>query len=352
MARRDVFGPYVPVATQRKRAQREVRRLRKRGKTIEPVEVEGRAIARSFWGKSWCEHLESYSDFENRLPRGRTYVRNGSVCHLSIDAGRVGAIVSGSALYEVDIRIAKLPSRRWKDIERRCAGQVGSVLELLQGRLSEHVMAVVTDRDAGLFPSPREIALECSCPDYARLCKHLAAVLYGVGHRLDSRPELLFTLRGVDAQDLIAAEPSLPAAAPSTSGETLSDDELGDIFGIELDAGEPAPAAADAPGASPRAPDPDPDPGATPAPRRRANKRANRGAEGDEGDEALPRLRPSGKSVARLRRKAGWTVAELAEQLDVTPATVHRWEATPGRLRLRPASYRALARLHRRLWGR
>lgn len=315
MARGDFFGPYVPVATRRKRAQREVRRLRKGGKAVEPVEVDGRAIARSFWGKSWCEHLESFSDFANRLPRGRTYVRNGSVCHLSIVPGRVEAIVSGNALYEVEVRIAELPSRRWKSLERRCAGQVGSVLELLQGRLSEHVMAVVTDRDAGLFPSPREIELECSCPDYARLCKHLAAVLYGIGHRLDSRPELLFTLRGVDAQDLIATEVRLPAA-PAASGETLSDDELGDIFGIELDAGE--------------------------------QKHADRDAAGDGG---LPRLRPSGKSVARLRRKAGWTVAELAEQLGVTPATVRRWEATPGRLRLRPASYRALARLHRRVSG-
>lgn len=99
------WSPYVPVAQRRANALCEMARLRKKGKDIQPVRIEGRILARSFWGKGWCDHLESFSDFENRLPRGRTYVRSGSVCHLDIQPGRIEAIVSGSELYNIHIDI-------------------------------------------------------------------------------------------------------------------------------------------------------------------------------------------------------------------------------------------------------
>ena len=226
---------YVPVAARRAKARGEMNKLRKKGKDIQPVEIEGRTIARSFWGKRWCEHLESFSDYANRLPRGRTYVRNGSVCHLAIQTGRIDAIVSGSELYDVTIRIDKLKAVVWKSVKTRCSGQIGSMLELLQGKLSQQVMGVVTDRDRGLFPKPGEIKLDCSCPDWATMCKHVASVLYGVGSRLDDRPESLFVLRGVDTAELIATEMALPGDA-ATDG-ALADDSLAGIFGIDLDTG-------------------------------------------------------------------------------------------------------------------
>ena len=195
------WAPYVPVAEQRARARREMDKLKKKGKHVQPVDIEGRAIARSFWGKGWCDHLESFADFANRLPRGRRYARNGSVCHLEIRPGRVEAIVSGSELYDVTIGISQLEEAVWKSIKAKCAGQIGSMLELLQGKLSREVMGVVTERDHGLFPKPREIDLDCSCPDWATMCKHVAAALYGVGHRLDHQPDLLFVLRDVDAAE-------------------------------------------------------------------------------------------------------------------------------------------------------
>ena len=150
----DWYPPYVPVGVRRARAARELRGLRARGVEVQPVELKGkgRAIARSFWGQRWCEHLESFSDYANRLPRGRTYVRNGSVCHLAIEAGGVEAMVVGRELYRVVVRIRKLKRPTWKAIKTACAGQIGSVLELLRGRLSDRVMDVVTDRDTGLFP--------------------------------------------------------------------------------------------------------------------------------------------------------------------------------------------------------
>ena len=214
------FPPHVPVGARRARVARVSDELRRNGVDVQPVHIEGRSIARSFWGRRWCHHLESCSDFENRLPRGRAYVRNGSVCHLDVHAGGVDAMVVGSDLYHVVVRIRKLEQVAWKAIRAECAGRVGSVIELLQGRLSDHVLRVVTDPDRGLFPKPGEITLTCDCPDWAVMCKHAAAVLYGVGSRLDNRPELLFRLRDVDAEDLVVGDMALPSA--SRRGTTSS----------------------------------------------------------------------------------------------------------------------------------
>jgi uncharacterized Zn finger protein len=217
--------------------------LRRSGVDIQPVEIAGRKIANTFWGAAWCEHLESFSDFANRLPRGRTYVRNGSVCHLEIQQGNVLAKVSGSDIYEVQIKIKTLPAKKWKQVKQRCAGQIGSLLELLQGKLSSHVMQVVTDRKDGLFPLPGEISLACDCPDWAIMCKHVAAVLYGVGARLDQQPELLFKLRGVDHQELISADAEAAVTAATTGGTSrrLDGQDLSDLFGIDLGAAEDQP---------------------------------------------------------------------------------------------------------------
>lgn len=238
------YKPYVPVARRRARAAREVAKRLKKGQAISPVIIEGRAIVSTFWGKAWCTNLESYSDFENRLPRGRTYVRNGSVVDLKIAKGRITALVSGSELYTVQIDIAALPQKAWQVVKGLCAGKIGSLVELLQGKLSNAVMAAVTDRVEGLFPKPKEIKMRCSCPDYAGMCKHLAAVMYGIGNRLDSSPELLFELRGVDHQELI--EQAIPAAPTRANrgASTIETSELGAIFDIEINdsplAGSPA----------------------------------------------------------------------------------------------------------------
>jgi uncharacterized Zn finger protein len=233
------WAPYVSVAQRRQNAMKKMDALRKKGVDIQPVTIEGRKIARNFWGEAWCEHIESFSDYENRLPRGRTYVRNGSVCHLGIAKGQIEAKVSGSELYTVKVSIKTLPGKKWTEIKGRCSGQIGSLLELLQGKLSDHVMGVVTDRKEGLFPLPGEMSFHCSCPDSARMCKHVAAVLYGIGARLDSKPELLFALRGVDHEELIAADAEKAVAAATSRGKSkrLAANELGDVFGIEIDAG-------------------------------------------------------------------------------------------------------------------
>jgi uncharacterized Zn finger protein len=232
------FRPYVPVAKRRAQATRELARMVKKGQPPSPVVVQGRRIAHSFWGIAWCDNLESYSDFDNRLPRGRTYVRNGSVVHLEIVRGKILARVSGSTLYTVNIEIDPLAQARWRAFKQRSAGKVGTLVELLQGKLSKAVMELVTDRESGLFPSPKEIKIGCNCPDYAWLCKHAAAVLYGVACRLDAAPEMLFTLRGVDHTELIDhAAGSLPDAVSTGGAPTLSGD-LSALFGIEIGDGK------------------------------------------------------------------------------------------------------------------
>ena len=221
---------YVPVAKRRQQAQKKINQMRKKGIKIYPVNIEGRKITRTFWGNAWCQQIESFSDYANRLPRGRTYVRNGSVCHLSLEGGKINSLVSGSNLYNIEGSIKPLPKKSWQNLKNQCSGQIGSLLELLQGKLSNNIMSIVTDPVHGLFPSPKEIKLNCNCPDWAGLCKHLAAVLYGIGARLDESPELLFSLRGVDYNELIAEDIQIPS---KTSRRRITSD-ISDVFGIEL----------------------------------------------------------------------------------------------------------------------
>jgi uncharacterized Zn finger protein len=231
------FAPYVPVAQRRQQAAATAKKMSKGGRVLSPVALAGTKIAETFWGRAWCDNLEAYSDFSNRLPRGRTYVRNGSVLDLQIAPGKVEALVQGSSLYKIGIEFSPLPPKRWTDFKRRSAGKIVNLLDLLQGRLSKELLADLTVPNTGLFPSPKEIKLGCSCPDWAEMCKHVAAVLYGVGARLDQQPELFFVLRGVDMQELITAASST-ATGPLSQGVDyggLSGDELSQIFGVELE---------------------------------------------------------------------------------------------------------------------
>jgi len=230
------FAPYVSVAKRRANARRKMDKLRKQGHVITPIELSGRKIATTFWGKGWCDHIESFSDYENRLPRGRRYVRNGSVCHLEMNKGEVKAIVSGSELYNVTIMISTLSKAKWSAIKTACAGQIGSLLDLLNGTLSDGVMAVVSEHTTGLFPLGKEIKLKCDCFDWADMCKHVAAVLYGVGARLDSDPKALFLLRGVDHEELIDISTNVidETLGKGTQHRIADEDSLSELFGIDF----------------------------------------------------------------------------------------------------------------------
>ena len=230
------WKPYVPVAARRQKAEAAAKRAHKAGAALAPVPASRGAIAKTFWGKAWCDNLEQYSDYANRLPRGRTYVRSGSVIDLVITEGEVHAQVVGSDLYRVEVRVAAVDDRHWKAIGADCAGSIDSMVELLQGRFSQAVMQRLCRPGDGLFPAPRELQFSCSCPDWASMCKHVAAVLYGVGARLDREPELLFKLRRVDGAELLAQADQViaaPAKRPAAS-RVLEDSALADVFGIEM----------------------------------------------------------------------------------------------------------------------
>src|SRR5580693_29860 len=230
------WHPYMPVAEKRRQAERKLAKLNKQGRSVAPVTIEGRTITKSFWGQAWCANLERYSDYKNRLPRGRSYVRNGSVVDLQIGKGDVTAMVAGSDLYKIKVSIAPFAKARWKSICRDCAGSIDSLVELLQGRLAKGVMDRVCREGDGLFPSPGEINLACSCPDWAEMCKHVSAVLYGIGARLDEKPQLLFVLRGVDENELIAgAGQDLPLSGETPgAAKVLSDTDVAALFGLEM----------------------------------------------------------------------------------------------------------------------
>jgi len=230
------WKPYVSAAERRKKAEKAAARAKKANANLSPVTASRGAIAKTFWGKAWCDNLERYSDYANRLPRGRTYVRNGSVIDLKVTEGEVQAQVVGSSLYKVAVSVIAVPGKRWQSISADCAGSIDSLVELLQGRLSKAVMERICTPNTGLFPAPQEIRFSCSCPDWASMCKHVAAVLYGVGARLDEQPELIFTLRRVDAKDLVtqAGAGLQKSKQARTAGKVLEEALLADVFGIEM----------------------------------------------------------------------------------------------------------------------
>lgn len=271
------WKPYVPVAQRRRKAARAAAKLGKTGKALAPVTAGRGAIARTFWGRAWCENLERYSDYSNRLPRGRTYLRNGSVIDLEIAAGSVRARVMGSSLYRVEVNVAAVPARQWQGIARDCAQSIDSLVELLQGQLSTSVMERIARPGTGLFPTPKEISFSCSCPDWAAMCKHVAATLYGVGARLDAQPELLFTLRRVDAKELIAraGEGGPPAGRSPGAGRILDASKLADVFDIDMAGPAVKPPPARTP-AKERKQAPARRKAKKPAPKRKATRRTRR----------------------------------------------------------------------------
>ena len=236
------WGPRKSAADRRADAARAIQDAARRGQAMSPVAIAGRTIAHTFWGKAWCDNLERYRDFAYRLERGRSYVRSGSVIDLRIAAGAIAARVAGSSLYDVAIEIDPVGRDAWRSIQRDCSGGIGSRIDLLAGKLSQPVMARLCADRTGLFPAPSAIRFRCSCPDIARMCKHVAAAMYGIGARLDHAPELLFTLRRVSLDELLAAAVSELPAAPAAA-RVLAGDGLGALFGIELADAAPPPAA-------------------------------------------------------------------------------------------------------------
>lgn len=339
------FRPYVSVAQKKAKAEKLIQKLKKQRPDLQPVCLTGRSISTSFWGKAWCKHLETYADHENRIGRGRSYVRNSAVCHLEAAAGSLKAIVAGSSgeAYDVAITVRPLPESQLKSIKSASAGRIGSMLDLLSGKFPKDIMVQVADPENGLFPKLGELKFSCSCPDWAQMCKHVAATLYAFGHRLDLAPELLFLLRAVDPAELVNLEVMAESAVAGAASE-LADDTLAGIFGIELDLGgsgknaektaKPArkkaktvvtqkttttpaskkPAAVKTGKAT-----------TTPASKKPAAAKTKKAAPAPKPTFENPN-KPKGKEITALRQRLNMTLAEFAAALGISSVTVSRWE--------------------------
>jgi len=236
------WPPYVSVAQRRKKAVKKIHSLRKKNPRLQPVIIEGHSIANTWWGKSWNKNLESYADYSNRIGRGRTYVRHNAVLDLQIKSRSIEALVQGtrSKPYKISIKVKPLKKDTWKNIQKSCQRELDSIQELLEGQFPKSLSTIFTSQKTGLFPSPREISFNCSCPDWADMCKHIAATLYGIGARLDAEPELFFTLRDVQIKNLITGSVKeykdiLIKKARKKPAKVIDDINLSEVFGIDLD---------------------------------------------------------------------------------------------------------------------
>ena len=236
------FPRYVSVGEKQQRSKKKLEQLMKKNKDIKPVIIEGATLAKTWWGKAWNRNLEAYADYSNRIGRGRSYVRCGSVLDLQIREGNINALVQGSDSdpYSIVIKIKSLEKTIWEEIKDFCAGKLDSLQELLMGKFPEALGEIFTAHGKGLFPSPKEIDFDCSCPDWASMCKHVAATLYGIGARLDHEPNLFFLLRKIEIGDLISETirdktEELLTRAKRKSLRIIEGQDLSSVFGIELD---------------------------------------------------------------------------------------------------------------------
>lgn len=233
------WTPYVSLEDRRQLITRAKEKLQGSGQVLQPLEVVGSKVAKTFWGKSWCNHIEANCDYENRLPRGRSYLRNGAIIDLKIVSGTVEAQVQGSSLYKVTLKIAPLGLDKRLNLVARCTRDIPDALSLLKGDLQDGLARFLVNPEQGLFPRPGELAISCTCPDWARMCKHGAAVLYGIGFRFDRDPLSLFALRGISPEELLSKTGEFGEQQNQQTDEAISaglaNENLEDIFGISLD---------------------------------------------------------------------------------------------------------------------
>ena len=219
-------------------ARQTIQKEKARGKQPEPVVIQGRSIVKSWWGQAWCDNLERYADYESRLERGKRYVRTGAVVDLKIQKGKVLARVQGrrKTPYKIEIRISPLSEERCQRAIEKCSRKIENLEQLVNGNFPEELKEVFLG-EQGLFPKPREISFNCSCPDWALMCKHVAAVLYGIGARVDENPFLFFELRGIDAGRFVDVPlanrvENMLANADTPSERIIMGNNWEDLFGV------------------------------------------------------------------------------------------------------------------------
>jgi uncharacterized Zn finger protein len=233
------YPEYVPIAKKKQDAEKVLAKLKKKNPNVNPVVIDGNKIAKTWWGAAWNKNLESYADYSNRIGRGRSYVKNGFVLDLQIKPGLVTAVVSGSRRnpYKIEIKIEELSKARWKKITELCGRKFSGMDELINGKFPKELEELFTQKGEGLFPSPKEIRFSCDCPDWAGMCKHVAAALYGIGARLDDDPSLFFKLRNIEIDEIIkkSVDEKMSSMLKNSGKKTkrvIKDANIEELFGI------------------------------------------------------------------------------------------------------------------------
>lgn len=326
------YPKYVSVAEKRAKAEKKLAALKKKNPGIQPVVIEGRALAKTWWGKAWNKNLERYADYANRIGRGRSYVRHRAVLDLQIQPGMVSGLVMGSTAspYRVTVTIKPIPQKQWQRIKDQCKGKMESIKKLMAGKFPKALEELFTQKDKGLFPSPKEIDLDCSCPDRAVMCKHVAAVLYGIGARLDQDPGLFFVLRRAKVNELISetvkeTKKDLLSRSEKKSSRVIDEESpnLSDMFGIDLDMDESAPSPPAVPESPGKA---SPKPGKLKPKSPKASKAAKKPprSAGTGRKTASPKIKDAAgiETLFRRRTKRHTTAAEVIEKSDMAPQKV------------------------------
>lgn len=182
------------------------------------IKLQGTGRDQTWWARRWIAVLERF-DLGSRLTRGRSYARKGQVLDITIDRGHAAAKVQGSQPrpYKVSIIVKALSAAQWDRAVEAIASQAAFTAQLLNGSMPQEIESAFTAAGVSLFPaSLREIETECSCPDWSNPCKHIAAVYYLLGQEFDRDPFLIFMLRGMPREDLLARLGTRQGEAPPT----------------------------------------------------------------------------------------------------------------------------------------
>lgn len=238
------YQNYISISDQKAMALKSKKRLEKNlNRSLEPIILASTKLATSWWGKMWNTNLERYAEYSNRIGRGKTYVKNELVIDLQIEESKVFAYVQGKRRdpYQIAIYIDPTKPGLIEQIKEKCQGKLDTVEELLEGKFSKEISSIFMIQGAGLFPEPKEIKFRCSCPDYTSCCKHVSAVLYGIGSKLDVNPLLFFTLRGINLDDFLKdviiskTENILDKGIKCKSKRIIDNANIEDLFDIDLD---------------------------------------------------------------------------------------------------------------------
>ena len=222
----DDFQPRLKAADLKKLAAMRLAELQAEGQELHPVVNSSRKLATHFWGSAWMKQLALCESGGMCLAPGRTLLRHGCVLDMRISRGCITALVSADELYEVELHLTPLEGEQLESLTLSCGNHINSLLSLLEGKVDTSVLEQLCHPENGILPTPQDWKMHCTCPDWAEPCPHAAAAIYAAGCLIDADPKLLFTLRSIEPDALLA---------PTAQSIEIDTNKLASMFGIDID---------------------------------------------------------------------------------------------------------------------